>query len=331
MTDIQESYDRCSIDWSQFGCVHAGVSGGKDSTAALLWLVHDSGCPKEKIVASFCDTANEDPLTYAYIAMLNERVHPITTVNTIGFFGLARKKKRFPGRKSRFCTSELKIIPSIRRVIELTKEHGDVLCVSGMRREEGHGSNNRATLPFLAYSGDYFAMQLRPLIDWPVQAVADLIRKYIEPRWVQRIVHDDARLKPMHKLKLAAAVGNGTPWNPLYYMGSSRVGCFPCIFSAKAEIRAMAKYRPERVDQIEVEEKSVVVKNPNMMATFFSHNTVPPRFRSVPVICKDGRRMKAATIRDVVRWSKTARGAKNLALDLDGDELPPCVIGGHCE
>lgn len=33
---------------------HVGISGGKDSTAALLWLVHESGVPKHRINATFC-------------------------------------------------------------------------------------------------------------------------------------------------------------------------------------------------------------------------------------------------------------------------------------
>jgi len=59
---------------------HVGISGGKDSTAALLWAIHDSGWPHDKIRATFCDTGNEHQITYDYIAMLSERVFPIKTI-----------------------------------------------------------------------------------------------------------------------------------------------------------------------------------------------------------------------------------------------------------
>lgn len=43
---------------------HVGVSGGKDSGAVLLWMVHKSGIPREKINATFCDTGNEHERTH---------------------------------------------------------------------------------------------------------------------------------------------------------------------------------------------------------------------------------------------------------------------------
>ena len=97
-----------------FDFYHMGVSGGKDSTATLLWLIYESGWPTDRIRVTFCDTDNEDTLTYNYLAMLSERVYPIQTIQyELGFYELARKKKRFPGAKSRFCTVNLKVIPSM--------------------------------------------------------------------------------------------------------------------------------------------------------------------------------------------------------------------------
>jgi hypothetical protein len=39
---------------------HCGCSGGKDSTALLLWMVHESGYHLESIRPTFCDTGNAD-------------------------------------------------------------------------------------------------------------------------------------------------------------------------------------------------------------------------------------------------------------------------------
>ncbi len=69
---------------------HVGVSGGKDSAAALLWLVRESGIPKAKIRATFCDIGNDHPWTLEHVKMLSERVHPIETVRPVmQFFELA--------------------------------------------------------------------------------------------------------------------------------------------------------------------------------------------------------------------------------------------------
>lgn len=50
---------------------HIGVSGGKDSTALLLWMVNESGIPREEMIATFRDTQNEARDTYDHIAMLS--------------------------------------------------------------------------------------------------------------------------------------------------------------------------------------------------------------------------------------------------------------------
>lgn len=52
-------------------CVyHIGISGGKDSTALLLWMIYESGIPREQMIATFCDTQNEAKETYEHIVML---------------------------------------------------------------------------------------------------------------------------------------------------------------------------------------------------------------------------------------------------------------------
>ena len=50
---------------------YCGLSGGKDSTATALWLIHESGLPRETIRFTFCDTVNEHVYTYAHVMMLS--------------------------------------------------------------------------------------------------------------------------------------------------------------------------------------------------------------------------------------------------------------------
>ena len=80
------------FDPLDYDIYHLGVSGGKDSTAAMLWLVYESGWPTSRMIVTFCDTDNEDSLTYNYLALLSERVFPIETVYPeLGFYELALK------------------------------------------------------------------------------------------------------------------------------------------------------------------------------------------------------------------------------------------------
>ena len=69
------------FDPLDYDIYHLGVSGGKDSTAVLLWLIYESGWPLSRVLVTFCDTDNEDILTYNYLAMLTERVFPIQVVD----------------------------------------------------------------------------------------------------------------------------------------------------------------------------------------------------------------------------------------------------------
>ena len=52
---------------------YCGLSGGKDSSATALWLIHESGVPRESIRFTFCNTHNEHALTYEHVALLDRR------------------------------------------------------------------------------------------------------------------------------------------------------------------------------------------------------------------------------------------------------------------
>ena len=113
-----------------YDAYHIGVSGGKDSTATLLWYIYESGLPLDKLHVSFCDTGNEDNITYDYIEMLSWHVYPIEKIRgDDNFYHLAQRKGRFPARKAQFCTQFLKIIPSREHVLNLMLEYGDCLLV----------------------------------------------------------------------------------------------------------------------------------------------------------------------------------------------------------
>jgi len=110
--------------------------------------------------------------------------------------------------------------------------------------------------------------------------------------------------------------------NPLYLRGAERVGCFPCIFSRKREIALVASLWPERIDEIRALEAEATegargrgVPEGYLPRTFFhGHNS---------------RTATPAPIDEVVEWSTTGRGGKQLML-LD-TEPAGCVRWGLCE
>lgn len=258
---------------------HVGISGGKDSTALLLWAVYESGLPHTQIVASFCDTQNEADCTYEHIYKLSRDVFPIVWLQSEGFFQLAKRKKRFPSPKARFCTQELKLKPS-KSFIESLSEYGEVVGMSGIRRGE---SPARAKMsewgnPLESY---FNIQEWRPLIDWTLADVIAIHERY------------------------------GVALNPLYMAGARRVGCFPCIMSGKPELRMIAKKYPERFDKIRQHEEE-------MKSTFFPPNMIPDRFKNTEWVSpKDGRIVKLSKIDNVIEWAKTGKGAKGLPADDD--------------
>lgn len=314
-----------------YDIIHLGISGGKDSTAVMLWLIYQSGWPLHKVRITCCDTGNEDHFTYVYLAMLAERVHPIEYIfPERDFWELARWKKRFPSRRARFCTQWLKIIPSREYILNLMRDGANVLLLNGVRSAEGRAHNDRGDLPRFGWDEGFGCDIYRPILDWCLDDVWAIHMRYLYLDDVFFLIRDDPYLPIDLKKELISNVAtHGIPRNPLYDMGALRVGCFPCINSAKMEIRAMGKYRPRRIDFIETQEGSF--NNANMYSTMFARNTVPEAHRSKEIITASGETMKVATIRDVVEWSKTAYGGKQYEMDLDIPKASTCDIGGLCE
>lgn len=276
---------------------HVGVSGGKDSVAALLWMVRESGIPPERIRASFCDIGNDHDWTLEHVSLISRTLHPIETIKpACSFFELATIKRRFPSTKARFCTEVLKIHPTQDHIQKL-REFGRVyvVAVSGVRADE---SIDRETLPEWDYSGTLLCKSWRPLIKWELKDVLAIHSKH------------------------------GVPMNPLYSIGAQRVGCWPCIMSRKQEIRTIALKFPERIDQIRKAEQQFEIDG-GRYSSFFPPNTTPKRFHSRECINRDGETVSFATIDDVVKWSLTGKNAKGSWED-DPPEPISCK-SGFCE
>lgn len=286
---------------------YCGLSGGKDSGGTALWLIHESGVPRESIRFTFCDTDNEHAFTYEQIQTTSRYVQehgcaPVVTLKPErGFYELARWKKRFPSRKARFCTQFLKVIPSREDVMTLIHADHEVVVHSGVRAAE---SPDRAKLVERGFDDMFGCVVNRPLLRKTLAEVLAMHERY------------------------------GLPLNPLYGYGCTRVGCFPCINSKKSEVKLISIHFPERIDKLRSEELKFDGEGKNI-STFFARKTVPERFRSLTVKTKQGP-MKVATIDDVVRWSHTGRRAREiqpyLSDEFNDDATLICPSGGGmCE
>lgn len=279
--------------------VAASISGGKDSAATSLYLT-ELGIEHRRV---FADTRWESRLTYEYLHGELERVlGPIEVVcsESGGMPDLVRKKGMFPSRLARFCTQELKVRPIRDYLARLQDETGrETVNVVGIRWGE---SKARARMPEWERN-DYFRSDTwRPILAW---SEADVIA-----------IHQRHGLRP----------------NPLYLRGASRVGCWPCIFSRKAEIRLIADADAARVDELRGLEAEVQEQARKRYAargeTFESLGYSPPTFFHKHDACA---RTRNVSIDDVVTWSRTSHGGKQLEMFAPPRSELGCMRWGLCE
>ena len=273
--------------------VIASVSGGKDSAAMSLWLT-EQGIEHERV---FADTGWEHEETYRYLwDVLVPKLGPITVVHgPLSFEDLVQKKGTFPSRIRRFCTQSLKIFPLRDYILSRIAAGHEVVNAIGVRAGE---SAARARMTSWEWQEDFNCDVWRPLLSWTEPDVIAMHHRH------------------------------GLPPNPLYLMGAERVGCWPCIFSRKAEIRLIAEVDPARIDRIRaMEQRATDVATARYAAkgeTFESLGYARPTFFYTHTA-----KSSQIPIDDVVDWSRTARGGKQRELFATGEA--GCVRWGMCD
>ena len=201
----------------------ANVSGGKDSTAMILHLMELN----LNFEAVFCDTGWEHEQTYEYLEYLEKFVlkQPIKRLRNEKYFKtdtrggyeeLVLNKIFFPSNVIRTCTLELKVAPQLEYMDEVrAKYKKKPVSAVGIRKEESQARSKLGPFEEKDESTIW-----RPLIDWTVEDVIAIHKRF------------------------------GVAPNPLYTRGFSRVGCFPCIFARKSEIKHAFQESPERFERI---------------------------------------------------------------------------------
>ena len=294
------------------------VSGGKDSTALYLWAMEKY---EGNFKAVFADTGNENEITLGYVRDLpriaggpeitwvkadftariekrkifvaknypHERAKiALDALDALGapFYQLCMLKGMFPCNTRRFCTSELKQIPiNDDFMAQLLDSGNTVLSLQGIRADES---------PIRANALEYEQIDEgvtvhRPILKWSVSDVFD-----------------------MHKR-------HGVHPNPLYSMGMSRVGCFPCIMSRKSEIAQISRRFPEHIAKIKTWESLVQRASRQGTTTFFSTTKLP------------GASTYFSPIDDVVSWATCTVPGQMKLPDIHNAPLSCHSLYGLCE
>lgn len=210
--------------------VVVSVSGGKDSSALMLWALRHF--PLDKIICVHAkidiDWKETVPVTQAQCDYLNM---PLVIVqanhadgSVKGFLSklVAPRKKRdgtiiensFPSMSCRWCTSELKVAP-IDKFINTLK--GNILVLIGERAEESTERANMETIRAGVCSKTRNVVKYSPIHSMLETEVWDLINE------------------------------NNLPIHPVYSWGVSRASCAICIFSSDKEIKIAYEKAPEIV------------------------------------------------------------------------------------
>jgi len=241
-----------------------GFSGGKDSTALILWAKENLS----DFTTVFCDTGWESPITYAYIEEIDRTVLGSSLVT------LHSKKYRdmedcfldhqmFANSFARFCTEDMKIDP----LHEFYASQDDeVTAYQGVRADESDKRRSATEEQWVDAAGGYTIK--RPLLRWSATEVFSSIKS--------------AGLSP----------------NALYLMGLSRVGCWPCIHASLRDMKSYLVSTPEIKERLIGIEKKMRDKTGMNDRTFFRHGFIPERFCSV--VTAKGHRIPTAE--DVFRY-----------------------------
>jgi 3'-phosphoadenosine 5'-phosphosulfate sulfotransferase (PAPS reductase)/FAD synthetase len=155
------------------------VSGGKDSTALILWI--KKKYPRNPITAVYHDTGFEHPGVWEYIENISGQIGILlerTTPPEGGdLLSLVKKRGRIPGFGCRYCTSALKVGPG-NKWIRKTYPTGKVIQCFGFRAEE---SEKRAKKQVWTRC-DAISTQNRevlnyaPLLDWKSDDIIEFVR-----------------------------------------------------------------------------------------------------------------------------------------------------------
>ena len=263
------------------------------------------------------DTGWESDRTYEYIDQVQKDVGEIITIKNqvdisgypkiaqdmikdleemIGFespfIRLVFSNHCFPNHFQKWCTRELKI-----RVFKgfCDAQDGDMINIVGVRRSE---SKRRANVEEWEWNSNFDCWTWRPLYLWQDADVIDIHKRF------------------------------GLVPNGLYLNGHNRVGCYPCIYFGKRDLKHISQKRINVIERFErylgdfliaqSKNKKVLAHLENAKST---HGYIYRSFFK-------SKNLKHEPITKVIEWAKTSRGGKQL--ELFDTNVPTCHKWGLC-
>jgi 3'-phosphoadenosine 5'-phosphosulfate sulfotransferase (PAPS reductase)/FAD synthetase len=224
--------------------VVVNVSGGKDSSALMLWALEHF--PKDKLhfVHAEIDIDWKETLPTLHAQCEHLGVKAIVVCATHedgskkGFLSKLLsprmdrktgevKQNMFPDMKNRWCTSQLKMAPIHKWIRQNLK--GNILNLIGERADE---SSQRAKLEEVRRD-ENLSVAGREV--WNCSPIHKLSEKEV---WAK-----------IHESKM--------PIHPCYGWGVKRASCAICIFSSNQDIQLAAKHAPEIVAKYIKAEKKI--------------------------------------------------------------------------
>tara|TARA_B100000795_G_scaffold114699_1_gene85104 strand:- start:27 stop:854 length:828 start_codon:yes stop_codon:yes gene_type:complete len=192
--------------------VMLNYSGGKDSTAMLLLAIELD----IDFVACYQDTGFEHSSHYLYLNYIEKKtgikIEMLKNSQYKGLLDLITQKQMLPNTMARFCTSNLKLKPSK----EFLLKNKDITeSWIGVRTAESSARARR-------YKGLTFD-SLYPISELPEFSKRDFSHVNIRTPIVEWSDVDVWDIHSRHNIKK----------NPLYEIGASRVGCYPCVLSSE--------------------------------------------------------------------------------------------------
>lgn len=302
------------------------VSGGKDSTALLLLAIERGADP----IAVFADTGHEHPITYAYLADLERRTGVAIRHVRANFDREIAAKRMFiardvrtgrdsSGRRIRWSNA------AKRRALAVLKPTGNPyldLCMWKGRFPSRRAQFCTEELKRIPIDRDVISPLLRAGREvWSWQGVR---RDESAPRAkLAESEHCDPGITVYRPLLdwtvedvFAMHRRHGIPPNPLYSQGMGRVVCMPCINCRKGELREIAARWPTEIDRVGTWERVVALASKRNAATFFA-----------PMLGGE-----IYDVRQVVEWSRTARGGRQYDIFSSDGEVGQCSsLYGLCE
>lgn len=221
-------------DLHAFRWIVVNSSGGKDSQTALREVVRqcdEAGVSRDRIVvAHSCLGRMEWPGTLelvrtqadVYGLRLEVESYRDASGAHLSLLDYARKRRKWPDSRNRWCTSELKRSPGGRVLTKLSREApGDILVAFGFRAEESPARAKRKVLT----QNKRFSSRRRKVWDWLP-------------------IHDWTVEQVWEHIKCSKV-----PYHPAYKQGMPRLSCVFCIFAPRAALLLAGKLNPALLDE----------------------------------------------------------------------------------